>query len=410
MFCQSRFESFAGVTILLVICMEVQPTSKAWVPETLPVNRFWRWVCHSLPFASRMDRYFLREMVAPFLMGVLFFVVVLTGHYFYWAIKSIVGQRAPAKDLLLMVVYLMPQAAALAIPIGMILCTCIVLNRMGREMELMALRASGISVQRMMMPFVFVALVVTVGDFFLNDRVVPESNRRANQILYRLAYMNPTPLIESDKFFKVSDDLWFYVRLVNYQTNRLEGVLVYQRDPNQWQFPQAIIAKWAQKEPKENHWVLHDGMIHKFNEKGDLIAQIPFRQQVIYLPPDLPLLINDNRRPQELSTQELRQKIEALDKTGQNSYELHVAYHFKFSVPAATLVMTLWAAPLSIRFSRTGSFAGLFIAILGVFLYQGAMGWAEAIGERYLLLPFWVAWSQNFLFGVMGLWLLWRER
>ncbi len=390
--------------------MEAQPASKVWVPEVLPTNRYWRWFYQTVPFASRLDRYFLREMVAPFVMGVLFFVVVLTGHYFYWAIKSIVGQRAPAKDLLLMVVYLMPQAAALAIPIGMILCTCIVLNRMGREMELMALRASGVSVQRMMMPFVVVAIFVTIGDFFLNDRVVPESNRRANQILYRLAFINPTPLIESDKFFKVSDDLWFYVRLVKYQENRLEGVMVYQRDPRQWQFPQAILAKWAQKEPDENRWILHEGIIHKFNERGELIAQIPFRQQIINLPPDLPLLINDNRRPHELSTRELRQKIEALDKTGQSSYELQVAYHFKFSVPAATLVMTLWAAPLSIRFARTGGFAGLFIAILGIFLYQGAMGWAEAIGQRYLLPPFWVAWSQNFLFGVMGLWLLWRER
>jgi len=357
-----------------------------------------------------MDRYFLREMVAPFLMGVMFFIVVLTGHYFYWAIKSIVGQKAPAKDLLLMVVYLMPQAAALAVPIGMILCTCIVLNRLGREMELMALRASSVSVQRIMMPFVVVAIFVTIGDFFLNDRIVPESNRRANQILYRLAYINPTPLIESDKFFKVSDDLWFYVRLVNYQTNRFEGVLVYQRDPQQWQFPRAIVAQWAQKEPTKNQWVLHDGIIHKFNPEGDLIAQIPFRQQIINLPEDLPLLINDNRRPYELSTRELRQRIETLEETGQTSYELQIAYHFKFSVPAATLVMTLWAAPLSIRFSRAGSFAGLFIAILGVFLYQGAMGWAEAIGQRYFLPPFWVAWSQNFIFGVMGLWLLWRER
>ncbi|MCS7187773.1 MAG: LptF/LptG family permease, partial [Armatimonadota bacterium] len=130
--------------------MDAQPAQKVWATETLPTRRIWLRVYWAIPFASRMDRYFLREMVAPFMMGVLFFVVVLTGHYFYWAIKSIVGQRAPAKDLLLMVVYLMPQAAALAIPIGMILCTCIVLNRMGREMELMALRASGVSVQRMM--------------------------------------------------------------------------------------------------------------------------------------------------------------------------------------------------------------------------------------------------------------------
>ncbi|MCS7191572.1 MAG: LptF/LptG family permease [Armatimonadetes bacterium] len=390
--------------------MDTRLASKAWVPETIPKSKLLRGIYWAIPFASKMDRYFFREMIAPFMMGVMFFVVVLTGHYFYWAIKSIVGQRAPAKDLLLMVVYLVPQAAVLAIPIGMILCTCIVLNRVGREMELMALRASGVSVQRVIMPFIVVAIFVTIGDFLLNDRIVPESNKRANQILYRLAYINPMPLIESDKFFKVSDDLWFYVRLVNYQTNRLEGVLVYQRDPKQWQFPQAIIAQWAQKKPNENQWVLYDGVAHKFNAKGDLIAKIPFRQQIINLPPDLPLLISDNRYPHQLSTQELRQRIETTDKAGQTSYELEIAYHFKFSVPAATLVMTLWAAPLSVRFSRSGSFAGLFIAILGVFLYQGAMGWAEAIGQRYFLPPFWVAWSQNFIFGIMGLWLLWKER
>ncbi len=390
--------------------MHAKPSAVSIGDAQLPRSRKWAWLYWAVPFLSRMDRYFLREMVAPFLAGVFFFVVVLTGHYFYWAIKSIVGQRAPAKDLLLMVVYLMPAAAALAVPIGMILCTCIVLNRLGREMELMALRSVGISVQRIMMPFVVVAILVSVGDFFLNDRVVPESNRRANQILYRLAYINPEPLIESDRFFKVSDDLWFFVRLVNYKEHRLEGVLVYQRDPQQWRFPQAIIAQWAQKEANSNQWILHDGIIHKFDEKGNLVAQVPFRRQVITLPPDLPLLISDNRRPQELSTQELRQRIETLSKTGQTAYELEVAYHFKFSIPAATLVMTLWAAPLSIRFSRSGSFAGLFIAILGVFLYQGAMGWAEAIGQRYYLPPFWVAWSQNFLFGVMGAWLLWRER
>jgi len=77
--------------------MEAQPASKVWVPEALPTNRFWRWFYQTVPFASRLDRYFLREMVAPFVTGVLFFVVVLTGHYFYWAIKSIVGPKGASK-------------------------------------------------------------------------------------------------------------------------------------------------------------------------------------------------------------------------------------------------------------------------------------------------------------------------
>ncbi len=359
-----------------------------------------------------MDRYFLREMVLPFVIGVLFFVVVLTGHFFYQILNLIINRGMPAKDLFLMLFYLVPGAAALAVPIGMILCTCVAINRLGREMELMALRAGGVSVQRMMLPFVIVAFIVTVGDFFLNDRIAPEANHRANQIMQRLLMMDPTPLIEDDKFFKVGGDFWFYVRQVNRQTNTINGVLIYRKDPRNWQFPQTITAQWGQKDPTSERWVLHDVFVHTFEKKGGILVHTekPVKRMELNLRQDLERFWAEQKQVFEMSSMELKQRIDVFEKGGLDTHALKVDFHFKFSLPAATLIMTLWAAPLSLRFSRSGSFAGLFIAILGVFLYQGAMGWARAIGIKYHLTPFWVAWSQNFFFGVMGLWLLWRER
>lgn len=389
---------------------QMQPVPTNWMPATLPIEKKWWWLYWTVPFVSRMDRYFLREMVLPFIIGVLFFVVVLTGHFFYQILNLIINRGMPAKDLLLMMLYLVPGAAALAVPIGMILCTCVAINRLGREMELMALRASGVSVQRMTLPFVVVAIIVTIGDFYLNDRIAPEANHRANKIMYRLMMMDPTPLIEDDKFFKVGGDFWFYVRQVNRETNTLHGILIYRKDPQNWQFPQVITANWAQKDTKGDIWVLHDGIVHKYCEKGRLIAETPFQTMELNLREDLEQFWAEQKNVYEMSSLELKERIEVFEKGGLNTHALQVDFHFKFSLPAATLIMTLWAAPLSLRYSRSGSFAGLFIAILGVFLYQGAMGWARAIGIKYFLPPFWVAWSQNFFFGLMGVWLLWRER
>ncbi|GBC98251.1 hypothetical protein HRbin17_00751 [bacterium HR17] len=381
------------------------------LPPASPAARRWGWLYWAVPFVSRMDRYVLREMIAPFCAGVLFFVVVLTGHYFYWAIKSI-GRGVPARDALLMVVYLMPSAAVLSIPIGMILATSVTLNRMGREMELIALRASGVSVQRVVTPFVIVAALVSVGDFYLNDRVAPVTNRRANEILQRLLVVNPTPLVEPDKFFKVGNDFYFYVREVDRATATLRGVLIYRKDPRNWAFPQVITAQWGQKDPTSNRWVFHNVVVHTYGRKGNLLVHTerPMRQLVLNLHENLQEFWADQRQPFELSVQELKDRIAVFEKGGMDAYSFKVAYHFKFAVPAATIVMTLWAAPLSIRFARSGSFAGLFIAVLGVFLYQGAMGWSEVVGEKYRIAPFLVAWSQNFLFGLMGVWLLWRAR
>jgi len=387
-----------------------QPLASA-LPEAQGSERRWGWLYLAVPFVSRMDRYFLREMIAPFCLGILFFVVVLTGHYFYWAIKNI-ARGLPAKDLLLMVVYLVPNAAVLAIPIGMILGTSVALNRMGREMELMALRASGVSVQRMVLPFLVVSLFVSVGDFFLNDRIAPVANQRAKEILQRLLLINPTPFVEPDKFFKVGGEFYFYVREVDRASNTLRGILIYRKDPRNWSFPQAITARWGEKDPTSNRWVLHEVIVHTYDQKGDLLVhtQRPMRRLVLNLQEDLERFWADQREPFELAVRELEDRIIVFEKAGMDTYNLQVAYHFKFSIPAATVVMTLWAAPLSIHFARSGSFAGLFIAVLGVFLYQGAMGWSEVIGEKYRLAPFLVAWSQNFLFSLMGVWLLWRVR
>ena len=372
---------------------------------------WWGWGYGAVPFVSRMDRYFLREMIAPFSLGVLFFVVVLTGHYFYWAMKNM-AKGLPGKELLLMVVYLMPSAAVLALPIGMILGTSVALNRMGREMELMALRALGVSVQRMVMPFLVVSVFVAIGDFLVNDRVAPALNRRANEILQRLLMINPTPFVEGDKFFKVGSDFYFYVREVERGTETLRGILIYRKDPRNWSFPQVITAQWGKKEATSNRWVLWEVVVHTYDRKGNLLVhtQRPMRRLVLSLQEDLERFFSDSRQPFELSVQELKDRIAVFEKAGMETYSLQVAYHFKFSVPAATVVMTLWAAPLSIHFARSGSFAGLFISCLGVFLYQGAMGWSEVLGEKYHLAPFLAAWSQNFLFGLMGVWLLWRVR
>ncbi|HID07026.1 MAG TPA: hypothetical protein EYP10_07740, partial [Armatimonadetes bacterium] len=65
-------------------------------------DRAWSRIAFWLPFATRVDRYFLREMIFPFLSGGLIFVTILTGHMLYWALDKIINQNVPAKDLLLM--------------------------------------------------------------------------------------------------------------------------------------------------------------------------------------------------------------------------------------------------------------------------------------------------------------------
>ncbi len=391
--------------------MKVRIIGESLVSE-LPKDKRWARLWFWIPFLCRMDRYFLKEMILPFVIGLLFFVVVLTGHYLYQVINLIINRGLPVKEMLLILIYLIPEAAALAIPIGMILSTSVSLNRLGREMELMALRASGVSVPRIVYPYLVVAILVAVADFYVNDRMVPEANYRADQLIQKILFANPMPLLEHDKFFKIGDSFYFYIREIDRTTNRLRGILIVRKDVRRWAFPEMIVAQWAEKRPDSNLWTLYEGVIHAFDRSGRAVVttEKPFKKMVLNLNEDIERFWSDERQITQLPTRQMKERIDFFEKAGLDTYSWKIDYHFKFAIPAAALIMSLWAAPLSLRYASRGSFAGLFIAILGVFLYQGAIAWARAFGEKFRIDPFLAAWSTNFFFGTFGLWLLWRER
>ncbi|MCS7253947.1 MAG: LptF/LptG family permease [Armatimonadota bacterium] len=361
-----------------------------------------------IPFATQIDRYFLREMITPFVSGLLIFIVILTGHMLYWALDKIINQNVPAKDLLLMMVYRLPSVSVLSLPIAMIIATSITLTRLGREGELMAFKLSGISGIRLAYPFLVVSLLVSFVDLWINERLVPEANHRAENILRKLMLTYTIPLIEENRFLKLSNKYFAYVRRVEPEAKMLFGVMIYELEPTLGSFPRVYIAKSATHE--NGCWWFHDVVIHQYDEQGRQVAEMLTERVTLNIEESIEAFITASKTPLEMSSQELKKQIEMLDRSGIDAHTMKIDYHFKFSLPAASFIMALWAAPLSMRFSRSGTYAGMLIAILAIFLYQGFMGWSRAIGIKYHLSPFLSAWSQNIFFGLMGLIMLIKER
>jgi len=361
-----------------------------------------------IPFVTHADRYFLREMLTPFIAGLLIFVTILTGHMLYWALDKIINQNVPAKDLLLMMLYRLPSVLVLSLPIAMIISTSIALTRLGREGELTAFKLSGVNGMRLAYPFLVVSVLVSFVDLWINDRVAPEANHRAENILRRLLLSYSIPFIEENRFLRLSNKYFVYVRHVEPTAKMLYGVMIYELEPSTGSFPRVYIAKSASHE--DGTWWFRDVVIHQYDEQGHQVAEMFTERITLNIKESIETFVTAAKTPIEMSSQELKQQIEMLDKSGIDVHAMKIDYHFKFSLPAACFIMTLWAAPLSMRFSRSGTYAGMLIAILAIFLYQGFMGWSRAIGIKYHLSPFLSAWSQNFFFGLMGMVMLLKER
>jgi lipopolysaccharide export LptBFGC system permease protein LptF len=368
------------------------------------------------------DWAYAREMLLPMSIGVLALVLALAGNFVYWAINSIINQGMSAAPVVRLFFLAAPGFAVQGIPAGVILAVCLVLNRAVRDNEFIALRVAGASVPRILTPFLAMAFLASCASWILVEKIIPRTNDMANKTLLSLMSRAATPLMQSDKYFRVGN-YYFYVRDVLTQTHELRDVMVYERAGTGpmatfavTPFPTVYIAKSAKENPKvANQWILRDVMIHFYDDKGALRLETHEDKITINLGRAISTYWAEDKEPFSMTSDELQQRINdlsaaAFDQTKVNI--MRVDYYRRFSLPFACFVMALLAAPLALRFAKHGSFAGLVLAFALAFFWQGFDGWFRALGIAYpnQFPPILAAWLTNASFLLVGSALLWRER
>ena len=364
-----------------------------------------------------LDAAYAREMLLPMTLGLIVLVLVMAGNFVYWAINSIVNQGITVAPIVKLFFLALPGFAVLGIPVGVILGVCLVLNRAVRDNEILALRVGGASMPRVVMPFLFMALLASAVDYYVVEKIAPVTNNRATKLMATVMSQNTAPLVETDRYFRAGP-YYFYVGSVS--KGILQNVMIYQRQETKYStfvpttFPTVIIAQTAREnKERKGQWILENGYIHSYNADGTQVGQVIFKSTSINIDQELTSYFGEEKTAASMTAQEITDKIKALESGAFDNNTLNtlrVDYFRHFSLPAACFVMALCAAPLSLRYARHGSFAGLVAAFLLAFLWQGFDGWFRALGIAGYMPPIVAAWATDALFLLVGTALLVRER
>ena len=161
-----------------------------------------------------LDAAYAREMMLPMTLGLIVLVLVMAGNFVYWAINSIVNQGITVAPIIKLFFLALPGFAVLGIPVGVILAVCLVLNRAVRDNEILALRVGGASMPRVVMPFLFMALLASGVDYYVVEKVAPVTNERATKLTATVMSQNTAPLVETDRYFRAGP-YYFYVGSVS---------------------------------------------------------------------------------------------------------------------------------------------------------------------------------------------------
>ncbi|MEL6224294.1 MAG: LptF/LptG family permease [Cyanobacteria bacterium J06626_14] len=354
-----------------------------------------------------MDRYIATELFYPFLFGVGAFssLGVSVGALFE-LIRRVSEYGLPLSIAFRVFLFKLPEFISYSFPMSVLLATLITFSRFSSDSEMVALKASGISVYRIIAPALVMSVLVTGLNFLFNEAIVPRANLQATATLENVLDDNdPSFQKENILYWDYADEddedlrRLFYAR--RFDGNQMYGLTVL--DFSRQSLSQIISAQSASWNSDEQTWDFFDGAIYLVSEDGSYSNILRFGQQQVQIPrTPLDIASSERRDPSELNLAESWERVRLLQQKGSRVRlrRLLISIHEKYALPFACTVFGLVGAALGSQLRRTGRATSFAISVLVIFSYYLVYSICSAMAHAEVFSPLLGAWLPN-VFGFM---------
>jgi len=352
-----------------------------------------------------LDRYLVREMLAPFLIGTVAVVLMFQANMIIALFKNLEMSNVPLLTVAQIIFFKTPEFLVLTLPIGTALAASLAVSRITRESELTAMRAAGISIRRVILPVAVAGLLVAGLNFLVVEQVRPSAERQARRLSNEVGFLSLAPEFKSNVVVQLRNFTATFgsIRRGEAGVVMLQDLLLIERRPG----GEAVLVTAPSGEYRNGVWRIQSPLVRVL--KGlDLMSFRTERELRINEPISVPSLFADPA-PEELSIRELRKAIADGRRFKHPTADLEVAYWTKFSVPAACFVFAVTGAMFAVWFSARGAYAGVLLSLALVLAYYNLYVVSTQIfGRNGWLPPFWAAWLPDLICLSIGIYALRR--
>jgi LPS export ABC transporter permease LptG/LPS export ABC transporter permease LptF len=401
-----------------------------------PVRRLAQKLRSALPvrFPLILDEYIMRSFMSNLALVLATFCALFLIFTFFELIGDIIRNRTPLVTVGDYLLNLIPFILYHVTPSCVLVAVLITFGALSRSSELTAMKATGVSLYRIVIPVLALAAVIAVSLFAFDEFYLPAANRRqealhntikgkpaqtflrpdrkwiSGQAPTAAALENPTfgPFAGRAQARQTEPVRIFYYQFFDPDRNVFANLTVFEFDPVTFSLQRRIFAASARWDGRVDRWLFENGWVRTFT--GESIASYdPFvlttfpaiREQPQYFK-------KEDRQSQEMTFGELSGYIADLRQSGFDTKKLSVQLDLKLAYPAVALVMALLGMPFAFTTGKRGGIAGFAVAIAIAVLYMGTSSLFEAMGDVNNLPPVLAAWTPDLLFAMAGGYLLLR--
>jgi LPS export ABC transporter permease LptG len=285
---------------------------------------------------------------------------------------------------------------------------------LNRNSELIAMKATGISLYRLVIPIVSIATILAISLFLFDEFYLPQANRKQEALRSIIKGRPPQTFLHPEQKWIFGQPhpgepgRIFYYQVFDADRNEFGNLSIFEFDPSTFALSRRVFADRVYWNPSTSTWRFQNGWQRDID--GANVTQYHEFKQTTFseIHEDPGYFKKENLQSQEMNFGQLDHYINDLRQSGFDTMRLRVALWHKLAYPLMTVIMAILAIPFALSMGRRGSLTGIAVAIAVALAYMVVDGLFGAMGTvNYLPAPL-AAWFSDILFGLIGGYMLLR--
>ena len=355
-----------------------------------------------------VDLYVLRRFFYYFAVIMGAFILLFETFTFFELLDDIARRHISFIVVVNYFRYLIPYLVYQLSPLGALVAVLVTFGVMSKNNEIVAFKASGISLYRLAIPLLITGLLLASALLILDDTYLPFANQRQDALRNQIKGKPPQTYTRPQRWIFGENSKVYNYDLFDPAEKMFGGLSVVELDPTTFQMKRRVFATRARWLETEKTWVLESGWIRDFSG-GTITRYEPFKVTTLAELVEPPTYFNrEVIQAFQMSWRDLGRYIEGLHRAGFDVSSLTVQWQKKLAYPLIAPISMMLAIPFAVVVGSRGAVGGVALGIgIGIF-YWAVSALMEAMGGIGQLPPALSGWSPDLIFFLFALYFFFK--